>query len=144
MSTCHWVNVEGIGIKVNELSGFCDREKLIEACIKVNEDEGEIAVLRELLTNDMPIHEIVDSYEDLCGLLCVLDDTGSLTYGDNNDGDYYLYYQPKYPWYMGPNEPKSLKEVHQRLIGVVKQITTLSDTEIEELIDDDLYEYGCG
>lgn len=38
----------------------------------------------------------------------------------------------------------SIAEVHERIIDAVQCICDLSRTQIEDMIDDDIYDYGCG
>lgn len=73
-----------------------------------------------------------------------LDDTNTLTYGDNGDGEYYFYYTPSYPWNRAENEPKSIADVHERIIAAVLRLCDISVEEIEAIIDDDIYDCGCG
>ena len=48
------------------------------------------------------------------------------------------------PWDHVQNEPKSANEVHRRIVKAVQALTDLSEEEIESLIEDDLFEVGCG
>lgn len=42
------------------------------------------------------------------------------------------------------NEPSSIAEVHERIISAVLRLCDMSREKIEEIIDDDIYDYGCG
>ncbi len=72
------------------------------------------------------------------------DDTDSLTYGDNGDGESYFYYPPSYPWERTENEPSSIAEVHERVIKAALRLCDMTREQVETLIDDDIYDYGCG
>lgn len=48
------------------------------------------------------------------------------------------------PWHRRENEPRSVEEVHGRIIDAVMEVTDLSEAEIEAMIDDDIYSVGCG
>lgn len=72
------------------------------------------------------------------------DDTDSLTYGDNGNGESYFYYPPSYPWERTENEPSSIAEVHERVIKAVLRLCDMTREQVEALIDDDIYDYGCG
>ena len=60
------------------------------------------------------------------------------------DGGAYFYYPPSMPWHRTDSEPDTLDEVHKRIIKAVQVITDLTDEEIEQMIDDDLYVVGIG
>lgn len=72
------------------------------------------------------------------------DDTDTLTFCDDGDGNEYFYYPPSMPWHRTENEPDSAEEVHRRIIKAVQCLTDLSEAEIEKMINDDLYVCGCG
>lgn len=48
------------------------------------------------------------------------------------------------PWHMRENEPQTIEEVHKRIISAVQKVTNLTDTEILDIIDDDIYVVGIG
>lgn len=138
MSTVYWM-CEGIGIRTNELYPFLNKQKCIEVIKKQLPDE-------EIEEDDFDINEYFfgEPFDNLGDLLCHVDDTNTLTYGDNNEGEYYFYYPPSYPWDRRENEPKSIKEVHERIVAAVLQLCDIDRREIEAIIDDDIYDYGCG
>lgn len=83
-------------------------------------------------------------FQHLGDFLCHCDDTNTMTFGDNSDGEYFFYYAPSYPWERKENEPASISEVHERIIDAVLRICDLSRSQIDEMIENDLYDYGCG
>lgn len=139
MSTVYWV-CEGIGIRANQLFLHLNAEKCI-ALLKeqLGEDFEETSVEQF----DIQDYFYGEPFENLADLLCHCDDTHTLTFGDNNDGECFFYYPPSYPWTRVENEPTSIEEVHKRIKKAVLRICDLSDAEIESMIDDDLYEVGC-
>ena len=48
-----------------------------------------------------------------------------------------------YPW-EHHGYPSSIEQVHGIIIRAIKRVCDLTDDEIEELIDNDIYEVGCG
>lgn len=92
------------------------------------------------------MRDILYSYFDgrIGDLLAHCDDTDTLTFCDDGDGNEYFYYPPSMPWHRTENEPDSAEEVHRRIIKAVQCLTDLSEAEIEKMIDDDLYVCGCG
>lgn len=138
MSKVYWM-CEGVGIRTNELYPFLNKKKCISIIKKQMPDE-EI----DEDDFDIDVYFYGEPFENLGDLLCHVDDTGSLTYGDNGEGEYYFYYTPSYPWDRAENEPKSIADVHERIIAAVLRLCDMSREKIETLIDDDIYEYGCG
>lgn len=138
MSMCYWMN-EGIGITASRLYPHLDMHKcrLLLRALLPNE---------EIPDDDFDIDDYMygNSFDNIGEFLCLLDDTNTMTYGDSGDGEYYFLYAPSYPWDRKDNEPISLQEVHERIIDVVLKVTNLTRRQAEDLIDDDIYEYGCG
>lgn len=77
-------------------------------------------------------------------MLCYCDETDTLTWGDNDEGEYFFYYTPSYPWDRRDNEPQIIEEVHARIIAAIQRICDLSSEHIKRLIDNEVHEYGCG
>lgn len=138
MSTVYWT-CEGVGIRTNELYPFLNKQKCIETIRKQVPD-------KEIEEDDFDIDEYFfgEVFDNLGDMLCHVDDTNTLTYGDNNEGEYYFYYPPSYPWDRRENEPESIEEVHERIIAAVLQLCDMDRQEIEAIIDDSIYDYGCG
>lgn len=42
------------------------------------------------------------------------------------------------------SEPSSIAEVHERVIKAVLRLCDMAREQVETLIDDDIYDYGCG
>lgn len=140
MSTCYWM-CEGIGIKTNKLYPYLNKSK----CISVLKRElGEDFWIQDDGDFEIDDYFFGNPFENMGDFLCHCDDTSTMTFGDNNDGDCYFYYVPSYPWERRHNEPLSITEVHERIIDAVQCICDLSRTQIEDMIDDDIYDYGCG
>lgn len=145
MSMCHWI-CQGIGIRTNDLYPHLNSRKCAEFLNRMiprkNIDE-------EIDPNSFNV-SYIDEYfygepfDNLGELLCHADDTGTMTYGDNGDSEYYFYYIPSYPWERRGNEPSSIQEVHDRIIDAVLVLCDMSRAEVDALIDDDIYDYGCG
>lgn len=146
MSMCYWM-IEGIGIDTNELIPFIDKRKLVDCLSMLIPDDKLVSDI--VSQNDYDKLNLDDFLygEPFCNLgdlLTYFDDTHTLTHdSDGGDRDF-LYYPPSMPWERLDNEPKSIEEVHKRIITAVSAITTLSSEEIDKMIDDDLYVVGCG
>lgn len=138
VSVCYWM-CQGIGIRTNDLYPFISEKKCIAVIKEQLPDE-------EIDEDDFDIDDYFfgEPFENFGDLLCHVDDTNTMTYGDNGDGEFYFYYTPSYPWDRGDNEPKSIEEVHERIINAVLRLCDISEDKIEEIIDDDIYDYGCG
>lgn len=139
MSMTYWMN-EGIGIDIDNLYPHINHEKVIGVLEKLYPDEPNIRMDYE---EDHDICMFCDQ-GDYAELLCKLDTRKIFCYGTDGDGAYYFLYSPRFPWEVTENDPKSIEEVHQYIIELVRQITDLSDSQIDKLIDNDIYEVGCG
>lgn len=139
--------IEGVGIDTDKIEPFIDKKKLAKMLLEQLPDDEE---LLEIISNenyeklDMRDFMYGEPFDNLGDLLTHCDDTDSLTYGDDGECGTYFYYPPSMPWGRSQNEPKTLEEVHHRIVNAVQVITNLSDNEIEAMIDDDLYVVGCG
>lgn len=146
MSTCYWM-IEGIGIDVDKLLPHLNKRKIINVILKQCPDDEEALEWkgrRDLKSFDIDDFLYGNPFENLADLLTHCDDTDTLTFGDDGDGGVYFYYPPSMPWHRRDNEPKSIEEVHERIVDAVMEITDLSEAEIEAMIDDDIYAVGCG
>lgn len=145
MSTSYWV-VSGVGICTDEIRDHINKRKAIEFLLTQLPDDEELLEWkkrRDLKNFDIDDFLYGNPFENLADLLTHCDDTDTLTYGDAEGCDYF-YYPPTMPWYHRDNEPKTVEEVHERIIDAVMVITDLSEVEIERMIDDDIYAVGCG
>lgn len=140
MSVEYWM-IEGVGVCVSDLRPCINTDKFLNFLKEQRLDEP------------IPEDEDVESYIDDCiegldglgNVFCLCDATATLTYCDNGDGDDYLYYPPSMPWERSENEPETLEEVHKALVNAIQHLTDLTVDEIEnDLINDNLYVYGCG
>lgn len=138
MSMSYWM-CEGIGIRTNDLYPFLNAEK----CIKVIKEQLPDEEIDEE-TFDIDEYFYGEPFQNLGELLCLVDDTDTLTYGDNGDGEYYFYYIRSYPWERKDNEPQSIEEVYERIIAAVIRLCDISSDAIRALVDEDIYDYGCG
>lgn len=146
MSTCYWM-IEGIGIDVEKIRPNLNKRKVINLVLEQNpndENALEWKKCRDLTKFDIDDYLHGNLFDNLGDLLAHCDKTDTITYGDNGDGGVYFYYPPSMPWHRTANEPDSQKEVHRRIVDAVMVVTDLSADEIEQLIDDDIYEVGCG
>lgn len=147
MSMCYWI-IQGIGLNTNDIYNHIDKAKLAAFLHQQLPDDEEVTRMVQLHQyNELDVEDYLGGYpfDNLGDLLVHCDRTDTLTYGDDGDGGSYLYYPPSMPWDRLPNEPKSIGVVHQRIIQAVKGIVSnLSDTEIDTMIDDDLYVVGMG
>lgn len=138
MSMSYWMN-EGVGIRCDDIFDHLDKHKcylVVQEQLPDEEIDEEGFELDDFLYGN--------AFENIADFLCCLDDDDIFTFGDNGDGQYYFLYPPSYPWGRRENEPKSLEEVHSRIVSILLKVTDLTPQEAEALIDDDIYEYGCG
>jgi hypothetical protein len=130
---------EGVGVRASKIYPYLDKHKCFVAVSNQLPDE-------EIREDSFDIENFLhgDPFDDIGDFMCCLDDTATFTYGDNGNGESYCLYPPTYPWERLENEPTNIKEVHKRLIKIILHITNLTEQQAEELIENDIYEYGCG
>lgn len=146
MSMAYWM-IEGIGIDTYKIESYLDKKKLANVLARqLPDDELINEIVRLEKYNELDIDDFLcgEPFNNLADILTYCDDTNTLTYGDDGEGGAYFYYPPSMPWHRVQNEPDSIEEVHRRIIDAVKELTILSDEQIEKMIDDDLYVMGCG
>jgi len=144
MSADYWI-ITGVGIDTDGLYPFIDKAKVAKLLLEqFTDDEELVQMVADGDYDGLDVDNFVDGepFNCLADMFTFCDDTDSLTYGDDGAGKSFLYYPPSLPWQRADNEPETLQEVHKRLIDAVKKLTTLADSEIESMIDDDLYVVG--
>ena len=146
MSISYWM-IEGIGINMDKVEPFLNKEKLAHMLLEqLPDDEKIITIVENKVYSQLDVRDFLygNPFGNLAELLIHCDKTDSITYGDNGEGGVYFYYPPSMPWRRTEAEPDSVEEVHRRIIMAVKVVTDLSDEEIEAMIDDDLHVVGVG
>lgn len=150
MSMSYWM-IEGVGLDTDRVRPYLNKEKAAQFLIEQISDEPDtVWSLKQMLsTGDFSGLDIDDylygePFENFADILTHCDDTDSITYGDDGDGSYYFYYPPSMPWEMRDTEPKTVREVHNRIIEAVQKVTDLTAEEIDLMIDDDLHVVGFG
>lgn len=146
MSISYWM-IDGIGIDTDKLRGKLDYKKVVDLLVKWWGEDDDLLEMQETACYDeLDLDSFFDGAfcDNLGDFLCMCDDKKVMTYGDNGDGGVYFYYPPSMPWQRGPNEPKSIDEVHQCIIKAVQCVTNLTEDDIEVMINDDLYVVGIG
>lgn len=150
MSMDYWM-IEGVGINTNEIMPHLNKEKLARFLVEqLGRDTETVAEMNQMIDSgdfsELDIENYFHGYpfENLADLLTHCDDTDSITYGDDGEFRYYFYYPPSMPWEMRDSEPKTIREVHERIIAAVRKVSDLGADEIEQLIDDKLSVVGFG
>lgn len=146
MSMCYWM-IEGIGVRADRIESHVNKEKLLDFLIEQLPDDGELRLLKSsgnISSLDPSDYYYGEPFENFADMLCHCDDTDSLIFGGDGDGNDYFYYPPSMPWHHTKNEPDSLLEVHNRIVDAVQKLTDMTREEILEVIQDDLYEVGFG
>ena len=151
MSVDYWF-IEGIGIDISKIEEHLDKEKLIRfLLVDLAHEEDIVADLTDILNRGAPYDDFdIDDYlygspyDSIEEIIYNCDDTSMLTYGDDGDGGHFIYYARSYPWERKNGEPKSVDDVHKILIDAIKKLTNLNSLEIEDIIDNDIYEHGFG
>ena len=139
MSMCYWMN-EGVGIrdgkvwpKLNNHKCFLEAQKLYPENFQ-DEDEFDVA-------DDI---DCGDCFQNLGDFLNQVNGMGLCLYGDNGDGEAYFLYPPKFPWETTEKDPKTLEEARNLIASTICKVTDMSLEEALQIVEDHIYEYGCG
>lgn len=146
MSVSYWM-IEGVGIDVEKVKPHFNNKKLAQLLAEqLPDDEIVIEIMEKGSFDNLDINDFMygEPFDNLADLFLHCDDSNSLTYGDDGESGAYLYYPPSLPWERTENDPETLEKVHRRIIKAVQRVTDLSDEEIEQMIDDELYVVGIG
>ena len=146
MSMATWV-IHGIGLCANDIEPYIDNKKLTYMLREqLPDDEDLLSIIASEAYDNLNLDDYLYGYpfDNIADVLCFCDNTDTITYGDDGEGRFYFYYPMSMPWERSNAEPKSIEEVHERIIAAVKKITTLSYVDIDKMIDDDLYVIGMG
>lgn len=141
MNVSHWL-ITGIGIRANDIEPRIDETKAIQFLYEQFPDAVDLEIIFH--DNDFTAKDLGQccGFDNLANVLCHCDDTDTLTYGDDGEGNQYFYYPPSMPWHHVFNEPKSENDVIDRIVAAVQKITNMSRDEIVNLIDTNLYVVG--
>lgn len=144
MSMSYWI-IEGIGFNVRGIEPHINTEKAVRFFYEQFPDDPDLADMiaaNDYASFDMEAFYYGNGFENFADVLCHCDDTGSIIFGDDGDGNVYFYYPPSMPWLRTDTEPQSEQEVVARIVNAVQKITDMSEDEIKEIIDMDLYVVG--
>lgn len=146
MSVSHWL-IEGIGIDANDIVPYIKTRKILQVFRDQFPEEAHLN--RMLMTGnyssfDMEEYLYGNGFENIADILCHCDDTDTLTFCDDGEGNSYFYYPPSMPWHHTKNEPQSEQEVIDRIVRAVQKIADMTRDQIEKIIDTDLYVVGFG
>ena len=145
MSMCYWI-CEGIGVRCDDVYKYLNMSKCLSEIKKLFPDES---ILGEYTPENFDCSEFDelmygDFFQCVGDFLSRLDENEVLSYGDDGDGNSFCYYTPTYPWCIGENDPTSLLEARELVKNVVRKVCDIDEETLDKLIDNDIYEYGCG
>lgn len=145
MGTEYWV-IKGVGINTERIREYLDKVALANFCYHhlLNDDEL-YELIRHENYDDFDIEEYLHGqpFDNLADLLTYCDDTDTLTYGEDKEGNSYLYYPPSMPWELRKEDPRTLSDAHDIIADAILKVTSeLSRGTLIEMIDDDLNELG--
>lgn len=131
MSMCYWM-IFGIGFYMKDLMKHLDANKLLPKveetqCILSCEDKA----LWKRIRNEKRLQLLLEYYQTsfaFADMLCALDASSLLSYGNDGADGSYLYYEPTFPWQMRENECKTEAEAREHLCDVVMPFTKRGTT----------------
>ena len=136
MSMSYW-GIVGYGVCVQDIEKYLNHPKVNRLVAEMNANTQ----FDEDVFEDYTFYG--EPYSNFAEFLCELDETNSLIYDDNGNGECYFMYAPKYPWSVKENDPKSYKDVDDRILKVLKQVCDATEEELRDKIDF-INTYGCG
>ena len=141
MSRDYWA-IEGYGINTEDIMQYVNKDKVI-------------GHLKRLIPNAIFEEDIFDDdvfcgdpYSNFAEFLCELDETETMSWNDDANGESYFLYEPRYPWHIKENDPKSYEEAEEIILNVLNKVcdidmdNTRSIDEIRQHIYD-ISTYGC-
>jgi len=136
MSMTYW-GIVGYGVCLDDLDPHLNNEKVNKLIREMNPD---IVFEGDVLSNDTFYGEAYDSFAEF---LCDINEEEIFTWADDGQGTYYFMYTAPMPWEMKLTEPKSLKEMKQRMADVLQKVYDIPfNTLIENITYIDTYG-GC-
>ena len=151
MSMCYWV-CEGIGFEQSDLIPLLDGDKVKTLfAVFVTDEVWEEEYNFSSRTNDKKVEAIMEMIDcsdfdnKLPELFQQKDDKGVLSCQNDNDGQYFLLYSPRYPW----NESggfTSQEEVVRYFYDLLRPFCKddVSEKDLLAVIDVDIHAHGCG
>lgn len=146
MSMSYWV-IEGVGLNPHDIEPHINKEKVARFFYKQFPDDEELRGMiaaNDYSSFDMEEYCYGNGFDNLADVLCHCDDTDSLTFCDDGEGTAYFYYPPSMPWHHTANEPQTEQEVIDRIVKAVQKITDMTEVEIKQVINNNLYVVGMG
>jgi len=143
--------IQGVGLDAEKVIPYLKKEKLARVLIEQLTNEPNVAKkINQMIASgnfdELNVYDYLhgEPFDNIADLLTYCDNTDSITYGDDGEGGFYFYYPPSMPWEMRETEPKSVLEVHDRIIAAVQKVTDLDAETINQMIDDELNVVGFG
>ena len=136
MSVSYW-GIVGYGVCINDIDKYLDKYKINNLVRKFNPN---IEFEEDVFEDDTFCG---DPYNNLAEFLCDLDYRNILTWEDDGNGRAFLLYEPVYPWLIkAENQPKSVDEVKDLIIGILLNVCNASRNELVKEIDY-ISTWGC-
>lgn len=128
MSMVHW-SIVGYGLSLNNIHKYINPDKIKSklATLNVEYDDEE-----EVLESDIFCG---DPYYYIAEFLCDLDETNTLSFDTNGDGNEYLFYPRIYPWSAHENEAETEAEAADRIAKVICQVYDMVPEDVYEKLD---------
>lgn len=147
MSQCKW-HIYGVGVNLDNIRFDPDR---VIKCLKnmdpeMDEDSLKAAYAEYAYSGAFyALQNVVDEYThfsptDIVYNACCLggDESSCLSCTTDGSDSYYLFLEPVYPWEASEKYPKSLAEARQAIISTLQVLSSMTEEEIDAVIDEDL------
>ena len=137
MSMSYW-GINGFGVCIDDIYKYIDNAKVNR---KVREANPEITFEEDVFDDDTFYG---DPYTNIAEFICETFDTRKiLTWDDDGNGRAFLLYEPPYPWKATQNEPKTLAELGDYMVSVLRNVCDAGYDELADTLDY-ISKWGCG
>lgn len=136
MSVSYW-GIVGFGVCLDDIDKYLDKEKINILVRKLNPD----IEFNEDVFDDYTF--CGEPYTNLAEFLCELDYRHILSWADDGNNRAFFLYEPVYPWLSNSDkQPKSINEVKDYIISVLKKVCNTSYEDLSKEIDY-ISTWGC-
>lgn len=135
--------IYGIGMETQPVEDNLNAEKLEAELRKIPEFANALSAIGDAQHYDSHEEWVSEVFAELqidsaAELLSRLDDTQTLTYSGDGNGNNYLFYPPSFPWQRIENEPETAEQVIENITKLVRSVTDMTAEEITQMIDEGL------
>lgn len=142
MSQCKW-HICGVGVNLDDIQ--FDPNRVIKCIKKMDPEVNETCLKNEYAefcdaNAFFAFQNVVEqcTHYSVIDIVLAGDNSSYLSCTSDEDDSYYLFLQPVFPWEATEQYPKSWTEARQAIISTLQVLSSMTEEEIEEVIDEEL------